>query len=307
MKKILLVFINILVLFILYFIFKWISIYIAIFPEYPNFGERIKAVCTFTMQYSYKKVYFSVLFRPTENENQPLPPVLILGCSYAAGIGSSPELKNNETFSYYLSEKIKNKRPVYNRAIGSQGLQAAIWQFTDGKIFKEIKNEPEYIIYVLISDQIRRLYMECSPWNKTAFYRDKENSIEVIKNPFYYSYFMNKYREKFVWLNSNLTTDKKLDFLRKHFVYLKKESDKKWKNSKWIILYYNDDKRFDYNIKDFENEGFKVIKLSDIVSEDFFTDKRNKSSDTNIHPTKYAWETVADALYRKMNEIYGLE
>ena len=92
-------------------------------------------------------------------EYKNLPPIVLLGCSYAYGHG----LKTEETFSYKLS-KI-TQRPVYNfSGCGISGMES----FGSLKVFiseneanREIIKNAEFVIYLYMHDHINR-YLELS-------------------------------------------------------------------------------------------------------------------------------------------------
>lgn len=307
MKKLIIVCFNIILFFALYFVFKYISLLMLLSAEFSGL-DLLETTNKIFIETSYLSTYKNKVYRRVENENSKNRPILILGCSYAAG-ESMQSLDDDETFSFLLSKSLKKNRPIYNRAMGSQSLQAMIWQFESGEIYKIIEKEPELIIYVLINDAKRRLYMSCCPWNKSAFYSEqKDGSLKLIKNPLYYSWLATLYREFFC---RNLFIDKmsektKFVFLRKHFLYLKNEVNKKWKNVNWLILYYNDDYTDD-NIKLLEKDGFDVVLLSDIVPTSFSENKIYRISDTDRHPTKEAWAVITPKIYEIISNNYNID
>ena len=307
-KIIILITINIVILIFLYFLFKFISLLMFLKVEYSGF-DLIKTASSIMIQKSYEDFYKYNYYRPTEYPDSKEKPILILGCSFAQGL-SVKMLNEDETISHLLAKELKVKRPVINRALGSSGIQAMIWQFTSGEIDKVVKKEPELIVYVLINDIMRRLYMESCPWNKSALYKEKKDgSLTLIKNPFYYTYIAALIRDKYFEgpiYYGKLTDKENFTFLRKHFLYLKKEVDKKWKDTKFLILYYHDEQINEY-IKTLENDGFDVILLKDITPEGFIQDLKYRVSENDKHPTKEAWEVVTPNLYTEISKRYNIE
>lgn len=306
MKKLIIVCFNIILFFALYFVFKYISLLMLLSVEYSGLN-LFKVANDLFIENSYLSTYQNEVYRRVENENSKNSPILILGCSYAAGVSMQP-LNDDETFSFLLSKSLKENRPIYNRAMGSHSLQAMIWQFESGEIYKFIEKEPKLIIYVLINDAKRRLYMSCCPWNNSSFYSEqKDGSLKLIKNPFYYSWLAALYRELFYKKKfyNEMSEKTKFDFLHKHFLYLKNEVDKKWKNANWLILYYNDDYTDD-NIKLLKNDGFDVVFLSDIVPASFFKNKIYRISDNDSHPTKEAWAVITPKIYEIISNNYNI-
>ena len=304
MKYVKIILVNFIVIVLLSCFAEWICLYVLLFPTRHIYKINPVTLSEIMLSGTYEDFYHRHAYRPIENKESKNKPVVFFGCSYAGGYGSIPELKDDETISAFFARNLKEKRPVYNRGIGSQSVQAAIWQLEEGGFLEEIK-EPEFVIYIFINDQIRRLYKECSPCFKSPLYKKKGDSIKLIKNPFYYSYLMILYRYKIQRKYYKVSKEENFDFLRRHFLYLKKLGDKKWKNTKWIILYYNDDGSI-YPLEELEKDGFKVIKLTSLVSPEFFTDEKNRSGKDNPHPSKYAWETIGTALYDKLHELYNL-
>ena len=309
-KKNLILLLNILLVVILYFLFKYISLLAFLKPAHPEFSDLIKATNKIMLQKSYEDFYRYEEYRPTEYPNSNEKPIVILGCSFAQGI-SSEKLKDNETISYLLGQKLVEKRPVLNRALWATGIQAMIWQFTSGEIQKLVNKEPELVIYVLINDIERRLYMEACPWHKSAFYKDnQDDSISLIKNPLHYSYLSVLYRDYLFKSKTGnyykLSDEEKFNFLRKHFLYLKNEVRKQWKDTKFLILYYHDERINEY-IKTLEKDGFDVIYLSEITPEGFVQNPKYRVSEFDAHPTKEAWEVIVPNLYKEISNRYNIE
>ena len=308
-KKSVIFLLNILLVVILYFLFKYISLLMFLSPGHPEIRDLIKTTNK-TMIQSYEDFYRYEKYRPIEYPNSNEKPIVILGCSFAQGI-SSEKLKDNETISYLLAQELKEKRPVLNRALWATGIQAMIWQFTSGEIQNLVKNEPELIIYVLINDTARRLYMEACPWHKSAFYKEnKDGSISLIKNPLYYSYLSALYRDyQFRTPTSfhyTLSNEEKFNFLRKHFLYLKNEVRKQWKDTKFLILYYHDEHINEY-VKALEKDGLDVIYLSEITPEGFIQNPKYRVSEFDAHPTKEAWEIIVPNLYKEISNRYNIK
>ena len=88
-------------------------------------------------------------FRKPSNEKSKNPPIYIFGCSFAYG----EKLNDNETFGAKLAE-ITN-RPVYTFAYPGFSVQHMLYQLDNMDFSKYPK--PKTIIYIYISDQMRRL------------------------------------------------------------------------------------------------------------------------------------------------------
>lgn len=224
---------NIILLMFAYLLFKYVSLAFLLKPESANlkqlFENTNKAFCEKNYETYYKKHKF---VPPVIPENSDKKPIIIFGCSYAEGMSIRP-LKHEEKFSYQLAKA--TSRPVYNRAFGGQGIQYTLYQLEDENTYKELP-EPEYIVYVMIHDQISRLYRECCPWNKAVFYENKNGKLQKITNPLHYSYLATFLRTKKVveYKHSDYL------FMKEHLLYAKSLADKHWKNAKWILLLYDE-------------------------------------------------------------------
>ena len=308
MKKFYIISINLIVIILSYFVLKYIFIFLSLSKVFP-LNTAFEFTNWLMKNVQYEELYRNTQYRPIENIESKERPIIILGCSFAQGVSSKP-LDDNETISSLLAKEFKIKRPIHNRAIGSQSLQAMIWQFASGEIQKIVKKEPELIVYVLINDSIRRLYMECNHWNSSLFYKEnKKNGIEEIKNPIYYSFLAKTIRtyvfEKYIF-HKNITDEQKFSFLRKHFLYLKNEIRKQWKDTKILILYYHDEKTNEY-IKTLEKDGFDVIYLSEITPKGFIQNPKNRVSEFDAHPTKEAWKVIVPSLYKEISNRYNIK
>ena len=116
-----------------------------------NLFKTISADEYFKKLYNKEEVNraFNISFRPDENINSDLQPILLMGCSFTYGSG----LNDDETFSHKLG--ILTKRPIYNRAGKGWGLDQMLFQLQGNKIYKDMK-EPEYLIYTFMNDQVNR-------------------------------------------------------------------------------------------------------------------------------------------------------
>lgn len=230
-------------------------------------------------------------------------PIVIFGCSYAYGYNLSKE----QTFSYKLANT--TMRPVYNRAWTGWSIQHMLYQTRLEKFYKQIP-EPEYVIYVYLNDHLRRLYlMSFAAWNILAEeqnlrYKEKDGHLIQIqnKNPLLRQikrlYLTNElhrmYVEKYILKNHK----KCYDFALKHFIESKNEMQKHWKNTKYIILFYNDtsdNKVFKTNL---EKNGFIIIDSSDLTDRNL---KDEAYMMPNEHPTEAAWDLLVSPIVKELN------
>ena len=145
MKKFYIVLFNIIVLVFIYFGFEY-CLYLKSDDEKPFFYS-VKSIKSQDWDEFYKTAHFKEpIFR-----NKDLKPIVLFGCSFAFGFGIDDE----QTFSYKLSKY--TNRTVYNRGLCGGGIQHVLYQLRREDFYKEIP-EPEYVIYLYISNHIRRMY-----------------------------------------------------------------------------------------------------------------------------------------------------
>ena len=250
--------------------------------------------------------------RPENNWGRPVvgleynkKPIVIFGCSFAYGFS----LNNEQTFSYKLSKLAKV--PVYNRAENGWGIQHMLYQSKLDEIYKQIP-EPEYVIYVYIIDHIRRLYLiEFSSWNileeqQNLRYKEKNGQLIEIqnRNPILRQikrlYFVNKihhsYVKKFILRKGN---EKNFyDFAFKHFAEAKTEMEKHWKNTKYVIFFYEYKKEDKYLKDKLKDIGYILIDKPDLTNENL---RSSKYFLTNNHPNENAWDLLTPLKKKKLN------
>lgn len=240
--------------------------------------------------------------RLPEGEQYNKKPIVIFGCSFAYGYNLAPE----QTISYKLSNI--SKRPVYNRAWTGWSVQHMLFQAQYEKLYQQIP-EPEYVIYVYINDHLRRLYlMSFASWNILANepnlrYKEKDNKLVLIqnKNPILRQikrlYLTNKLHTLYVEKHILKNQKKCYDFALKHFIQAKSEMQKHWKDTKYIVFFYNDcsdNKQFK---ADLEKNGYIIIDSSDLTDENL---KAPQYMLQNEHPTEAAWDLLVPKLVKEL-------
>ncbi|MGN0005244.1 MAG: hypothetical protein ACI37Z_04670 [Candidatus Gastranaerophilaceae bacterium] len=103
------------------------------------------------------------LFREPILKGKNSDNIFIFGCSYAYG----GPLEADEIFSAYLAEDTKYS--VYNFAYGGWGIQHFL-ALLENYDFSSIKS-PKYVIYVYMSDHVRRMYSKYSDFLNTYYFR----------------------------------------------------------------------------------------------------------------------------------------
>ncbi len=235
------------------------------------------------------------------------PPIVIFGCSYAHGFNLNPK----QIFSYKLSEQLK--QPVYNQAFIGWGIQHMLFQTKIPELYERIK-EPEYVIYVYISDHLRRLYlMSFGPWNilNEEFnirYKEKDGKlIEIMNaNPFlnqikrlyFVNTLQNKLATKYAYGEKNYSAV--CNFALKHFIESKNEMQKHWKNTKYIVFFYNDKYIATQFKADLEKAGFIIMTTDELTNENLDTEKYMQPS---LHPTEAAWDLLTPKFIEKLKTL----
>lgn len=251
--------------------------------------------------------------RTPEGTKYSKKPIAIFGCSYAYG----HYLKNEETFSYKLAHLAK--RPVYNRAVVAWGVQHMLYQAQSPILYEQVP-EPEYVMFVMMFDHLRRLYSRSFSsghlLNEERYLRYKEfngglvpkKDVEVhsitgfIKNILDRAYLTGKIQQ--IYVEKYLIDDKNYDsyskFMLKHFLQSREKMQEHWKNTKFVILMYD---YFNSNDSDFrkllEDNGFIVINLQELTQTDLNAKEYKLENDP--HPNAKAWELITQKLIQKLN------
>lgn len=312
MKKIIrITFINIFLLFLLIFaaeVLIWAceNARIKIFNEKNTTGKIIP------FHPKPKNYYLSLDYFPQPKSNwgrypdgleYSKKPVVLFGCSFAYGFF----LKDTETMSYKISRL--TKRPVYNRAASGWSIQHMLYQVRQSKFYEKVP-EPEYVIFLLINDHFRRLYVptflstqmlseiynlryKCE--NDRLVLKDRPNKI---KDFFKQSYIIQKLEHAYI--NNFVVAPRNYEnysrFALKHFTESRAAMQKHWKNTKYIIIFYQHFYN-DYKFKELlEREGFEVLSLQDLSDIDIYSDEYMQK---NYHPTAKAWDVFAPIIVEK--------
>ena len=253
--------------------------------------------------------YFSdknyCITRPPAGLNFTKKPIAVFGCSYAYGY----RLNNEQTLSYKLSQL--SRRPVYNRAYPGWGIQHMLFQAKLPILYNQVP-EPEFVIYIFMNDHLRRLYLLTFMSNNmlnenfNLRFKEKNNSLVIADD---FNPFINFFRRLYItneldFLFVKYITLRKsnennyYNFALKHFIESKKEMQKRWKNSKFVIFFYNDLYSENKLKEKLENEGFIVLGNYDLSNENL-SDKKYLSDD--YHPKEDAWNLLTPLLVKKLN------
>ena len=216
-------------------------------------------------------------FREPLNTNSNLEPIYIFGCSYAYGT----LLNNQENFGAVIS-KITN-RPVYH----GWGIQHAIG-LLENYDFSKLK-QPKYVIYVYITDHIRRLKLK---WlndnidNSDYFRFSIKNGNFYVDSSHFPSLYL--YRKLHLYMYSKNLLEEKCK--EKNFLLLEKYISRlnflvnqKFPNSKFIFFVYDDWNFYDWNR--IQEKGLNIIEKKNLSKDYEKYDKRLPDT----HPSAEAW------------------
>lgn len=238
-------------------------------------------------------------------------PIAIFGCSYAFGY----ELNKEQTISYKLAHKAK--RPVYNRAVSAWGIQHMLYSANQPLLYEQVP-EPEYAMFIMMFDHPRRIYTRSfSPGhllNEERYLRYKnfngqlvqktgikgKSPIAAIRKLVDRSYITSVIHEAYVKnvLLSKKNSHKCVDFMVEHFIQSKNEMQKHWKNTKFIVLLYDqidNQERFEEKLK---ANNIEFIELDKLVGTDLDTQEFKLEHDP--HPSEKAWDLVSEKLIKEL-------
>ena len=233
--------------------------------------------------------------------------IITIGCSFVYG----HYIEDEDTLAYKLQES--TKRRVYNLGYRGTGIQHVLWQIENTDFFKRDDINPEYVIYVFISDHMRRMYanylLESS---REKYLRYKLKNNKLVPNKWLEKEFLDyikvfriskKINDLMYILKSN---DTKFDFYKLHIERAKKSLNKKYPNTKFVIVIYNPNldthKLPPFRTtrwKELENEGFIIIDFSGPEYE--YLEEEEYLSGDGHHPSGKAWDALVPIIKEKLN------
>lgn len=165
--------------------------------------------------------------------------------------------------------------------------------------------KPKTIIYIYISDQMRRLLTDFNqPVQNVQYPRyELKNGDLKFKEKIKFSY-VNFYclRKIYCYFQNSRAANAKFaeenyDLLEKHFLAINSKIKEKFPNSQFIILLYNPtDKEFFRNKKTLEDQGIKVTTTADLSPINLSNDEY-KLKDS--HPSAKVWEILTPKFVEK--------
>lgn len=225
-------------------------------------------------------------------------PIYIIGCSYTYGHG----LKKEETFSYQLSELLK--RPVYNFSLCADDGISGIYKIKEYLDQNVDEPHPEYVIYVYMYDHVTR-YLErriVSDFYEQLFSVTPIEKIFLKTNIGRYLLFNLKKQSYLKGYPNSHNVDQ---FLKKILLNMNTKLNEFLPETKQIYLIYNEyipDHHYPHKIKfvvDMMNSeiwdeinketNVTVVRSSDLMG--FYFDKNYKLKEEicDWHPNARVW------------------
>ncbi len=233
-------------------------------------------------------------------------PIVLFGDSFAYGY----KLENEQTFYYKLSQI--TKRPVYVRAVPGWGIQHMLYQTRIDKFYEQVP-EPEYAIFLMINDHLRRLYTinllsgHFLNEERNLRYKLKDGKLiqitdsNILLKPIKKLYLTNKIHQ--MYLNNVILNHKNYSeyskFAIEHFVESRNELQKHWKNTKYVIILYQhiyNEKNFIQKLRD---KGFIVIPIFSLTNINL--NDKEYNIDESLHPNEKAWDLLTPLVVKDLN------
>ncbi len=207
------------------------------------------------------------------------------------------------------------KRSVYNRAMSCNGTQHMLYQLKQEDFYKSMP-EPEYIIYLYISNHIFRIYKY--PWLYKWGYRIRYNDLKYnsTKDGLKEEHrlqnipYSRVYNELILYNITKWQAKRNgFEFLEKHLIESKNEVEKHWKNTKFVIFdYESKDSWFNNcpevlnkeNVEKLRKDGFIIIKTSELTDIKLGDEYYINSADQ--HPNEAAWNLITPLFVKKLQE-----
>ena len=242
--------------------------------------------------------------------------IITLGCSFTYGEGIEP----NETLAYKLQQATNRK--VYNRGVNGWGPQFVLKDIQTSKFFNEFMPEthddkivePEYVIYTFIPDHVRRIYSDYfSVIDRVVFhlYDVRGNKLVRRKNEVDFTDYINLLTlvKRIKWIKYlNTSNDKKFDRIKLYFYAMKDEINKRFPDTKFVIIIYNSQSDISHNHSvpftttrwnELENDGFIVLNF-DTPEYNFLADHEFLSQLDFEHPGPKAWDALVPIIVDRL-------
>ncbi len=295
------IFIFVFLFFILDFVAYYVDKSVCNTFNHPGLKDYIENLTRDTSQkrtYEENVLGKNFCYRPVVNPSSSKKPILLFGCSFAWG----HKLPLDKNLAGVLGSY--TGRPIYNRASFGWSVQHMLYQLQSEEFYRIIP-EPEYVIYTFIDAHISRMWIPVGSYIKNyygVYYRKNNDHLELKKRTVW-----ERFALVFVvksWLYScnflNMYSDEvKKEFLKMHFIESQKEIKKHWKNTKFVILEYENERTFDSIKNDLTKEGIVIVDKNELINFER-EDLRYCISEKDSHPNEKAWATVVPLLIKQL-------
>ena len=290
MKILKLLFLNILLLIILAGVFE-ICLFLSFKKSYPKIEYRFKTIPYIeTISKSFPRSPVGLKYKKR--------PIMLMGCSYIYGL----YLDENHSPHYKLSEI--TKRPVFNYALPGKGFQHALY-IIQNKIYDKTMKNPEYCIYVMMNDHIRRMYspvMFSDIYGQPEYkiYPDgivkyKKDSLSWYKKLFIVYYIGNYYYFSIFEKRHDIHQKNIFSYIRA----MKSELEKQYPDIKFVLLLYDDFNTYGIDFNPLKKDGITVIQTKELTGCNFWSNEYFVS-DNDTHPVEKVWDIVIPALAKRL-------
>ena len=297
----LILFCNLLVIFILFILSEYYCCY-----DTLNFKvDNIKNLFNYSKFCSFEEFVSknNFILNKTVIKKTSKKPILLLGCSFAQGWKIPESMSPSQQIS-----DITN-RTVYNLSFGGGSIQHNYYRIMNDSFTNDIN--PEYIVYVFINDQIRRIYQYQFWGDKTIEYlryKKIDDKFERIKPSFTFLWkFYTVKRIQEIICNFKVgNQDKSFEYFVSMMMKILSKTKEKWPDSKFIILVFPDFptiNNYDFYINNdwqiFKDNGIQVISTNELINEKEFNKDICTTADKN-HPNELYWKIILPSFVNKV-------
>ena len=225
--------------------------------------------------------------------------IILSGCSFTYGLG----LESDENFSGQLAKYLK-KYSVYNIGVNGASPREALYllrNYEDYKyLFPKDRLNTKYFIYTYIDDHHRRL-LKIIDLN-SPFYRKykKEDGSYGLEQYIPLGFYRKTAIFRYIDLCRKVKVDKELNNLFTLYMSeMQAEVKNLFPNAEFVVFCYLINDKFNYDWKELEKRGIRVVKLRDFKHSSF-QDEKYAVSD-KWHPNGRAWKEIVPLLAEELN------
>lgn len=295
MKKLKLLFINILLLAIV-FLFADYSVFSAYKEKYgfdATYFQNMTKKISISDEYDKASIQdFSYRSALNEEKNSEKS-IVFTGCSFVYGVG----LEENQTLPYKVAQLINV--PIYNLGFVSRAINTTYSAVKLGIFDEKVKIPPKTVSYNYADFHLLRIVMPNVFFEGNEYlYNLKGETLVKKRPPFIVSRFpllcvVREQLHNYLIQNSKNYRNYVKKLLKAYFVETKKLLNSKYGDFKFIIMVYQNSPIFEEIASEMEKEGFVIIRVFD----DFGIDTNNDEYVLpDGHPNEKAWDEIVPQL-----------